>query len=232
LRNDEIRMRYRALLMSGSASIASSTALQEDLPMTAPARRDPQLPIDPLFTRRWSPRAFTGEAIDEPTLLSFVEAARWAPSGYNVQPWRFVYARRDTEAWGPIFETLIEFNRGWVQRASALVVVLSKTRWVPPGKTEPQAIGSHSFDAGAAWASLAFQATLSGWHAHAMGGFDRDRLRAVLGVPEDHALEAVVAIGRLGDRSALPESLRGREQPSDRLPLSAIAAHGRFAFDH
>lgn len=196
-----------------------------------PASRQTSHPIDPLFTRRWSPRAFTGEEITEPQLLGLIEAARWAPSAFNAQPWRFLYARRDTPAWAPLFETLGEFNRGWAQRAAALVLVLSRTRWVPPGKTDVQPIGSHSFDAGAAWASLAFQATLSGWHAHAMAGFDRERARAVLGVPDDHAIEAVVAIGRLGDKAVLPQALQDREQPSARLPLSAIAAEGRFSFE-
>jgi nitroreductase len=106
--------------------------------------------IDPLFTRRWSPRAFTGETIPEATLLSFFEAARWAPSAFNAQPWRFIYGRRETPGWDPIFESLSEYNRGWAQRASALALVLSKTQWVPPGQGEPQAIASHSFDAGAA----------------------------------------------------------------------------------
>ena len=186
--------------------------------------------IAPLFTDRWSPRAFTGEAIDEPTLLGFFEAARWAPSGYNAQPWRFVYGRRDTPAWQPIFEALSEYNQSWAKRASVLVAVLSSTLWLPPGKTEAQPVATHSFDAGAAWASLAFQATLSGWHAHGIGGFDKHKLRAGLGVPADHALEAVVAIGRLGDKALLPESLRARELPNQRRPLEQIVAEGRFAF--
>lgn len=189
--------------------------------------RQPLHAIDPLFNRRWSPRAFTSEA----RLLSFLKAARWAPSGFNAQPWRFIYARRDTPAWQPLFETLNEFNRGWARNAAALVLVLSRTQWVPPGKAEPQAIPSHSFDAGAAWASLAFQATLSGWHAHGIGGFDRDLARRTLGVPPDHAVEAIVAIGRLGDKSLLPEPLQAREQPSQRLPLTAVASEGRFAFE-
>ncbi|WP_304303655.1 nitroreductase family protein, partial [Pseudacidovorax intermedius] len=73
--------------------------------------RQPAHPIDPLFTERWSPRAFTEEAIPEPALMSLLEAARWAPLAYNVQPWRFIYARRDTAAWQPIFDSLVEFNQ-------------------------------------------------------------------------------------------------------------------------
>ncbi len=133
--------------------------------------------IHPLFLQRWSPRAFSGEAIDEATLLRFFEAARWAPSGYNAQPWRFLYARRDTPEWQPVFAALSEYNQGWATRASALVVILSRKVWTPPGKTEPQAITTHSFDAGAAWANLALQVTLSGWHAHGIGGFDKGAMR-------------------------------------------------------
>ncbi len=189
-----------------------------------------EYPIDPLFLARWSPRGFTGEPIPERELMTFLEAARWAPSSYNSQPWRFVWARRDTPAWAPIFSSLVEFNRSWVHTASALVVVLSRTEWTPPGKTSVAPLGWHSFDAGAAWACLALQAARSGWHAHAMAGFERERLRAALGVPADHAVETVVAIGRRGDPAVLPETLRDREHPSPRLPLSAIAAEGRFAF--
>ncbi len=192
--------------------------------------RQPGYPIDAVFTDRWSPRAFTGEPIDEPTLLSFLEAARWAPSAFNAQPWRFVYGRRDTPAWTPIFESLVEFNRGWAQRASALVAVISARQWVPPGKSAPEPIKTHAFDTGAAWASLALEATKAGWYTHGMAGFDADALRARLQVPDTHQIEAVVAIGRLGDKSVLPEGLQARELPSQRRPLAEIAAEGRFSF--
>jgi nitroreductase len=187
--------------------------------------------IHALFLDRWSPRAFTGETIDEATLHRFFEAARWAPSSFNSQPWRFIYGRRDTLHWQPIFDALSESNRLWAGRASVLIAVVSATTWVPPGKTDRQPLGSHSFDTGAAWASLAFQATHAGWHAHGMGGFDRDRLRANLAVPEDHRLEAVVAIGKRADKSVLPESLQLREQPNQRRPLGELVAEGRFGFE-
>ncbi|MEI6114719.1 MAG: nitroreductase family protein [Burkholderiales bacterium] len=193
--------------------------------------RQPEHPIDPLFTRRWSPRAFTGEAISHPELMQCIEAARWAPSASNSQPWRFIYALRDTPAWTPIFDTLVEFNRDWAHRAGALIVVLSRTRWIAPGYNEQRALPTHSFDAGAAWANLALQATQSGWHAHAMAGFDNERLRAQLRVPEDYVIEAVVAIGKIADKSVLSEALAQRETPSQRLPLKAIVAEGRFAFE-
>jgi nitroreductase len=190
--------------------------------------RTPDHPIDTQFTARWSPRAFTGEAIDETTLLGFLEAARWAPSGFNAQPWRFIYARAGTPAWAPLFDTLLPFNQVWAQRASALVLVLSAKQTVPPGKSELQDNPTHEFDAGAAWGYLALQVSLSGWAAHGIGGFDRAKARATYGVPDGFDLHAAVAIGRRGDKSQLPEALQAREAPSPRRPLAELAAEGRF----
>ncbi|NTV11501.1 MAG: nitroreductase family protein [Zoogloea sp.] len=194
-------------------------------------QRTPEYPVDPQFTERWSSRAFTGEPIEESTLLSFFEAARWAPSAYNAQPWRFIYGRAETPAWTPIFDALLPLNQTWAQRASALVVIVSRTQWIPPGKNEAQALGTHGFDTGAAWASLALQAQLAGWHTHAMAGFDQEVLRRNLGIPADYAVHVVVAIGRRGDKSVLPEALQAREQPNDRLPVKALVAEGSFAFE-
>ncbi|MGJ7498015.1 nitroreductase family protein [Variovorax sp. RT4R15] len=192
--------------------------------------RQPDHLIHPLFTDRWSPRAFTGEAIPESALLSMLEAARWAPSAYNAQPWRFIYARRDTASWQPIFDTLVEFNQGWAQRAAALVVIASAKQAVFPGAADAAPNLWHSFDSGAAWASIAFQATLSGWAAHGMAGFDFERLRQVAAIPDAYAVETVVAIGKRGDKDVLPEGLQSRESPNGRLPLTQLAAEGRFSF--
>ncbi|WP_445289321.1 nitroreductase family protein [Variovorax atrisoli] len=192
--------------------------------------RQPGHPIHPLFTDRWSPRAYTGEAISTPELLTVLEAARWAPSAYNAQPWRFIYAQRDTAAWQPIFDALVEFNRGWAQRAAALVVVVSAKDATFPGQTEAAPNPWHAFDAGAAWASLAFQATLSGWSAHGMAGFDADALRAAVNLPQSYAIQTVVAIGRRADKGVLPEALQAREVPNDRRPLAQSAAEGHFSF--
>ncbi len=192
--------------------------------------RTPEYDINPLFIDRWSPRAFTGEPIDDATLLSFFEAARWAPSAYNSQPWRFIYAKNGTEHWERFTGLLSEFNRGWAQNASALVILISKTTFVPPGKTEASPATSHAFDAGAAWASLALQASLSGWHTHAIGGYDKDKARVALGIPDDYVLQAAIAIGKRGDKSQLPAGLQEREQPSPRRPLGELIAEGEFAF--
>lgn len=194
--------------------------------MTSP--RQATYPVDNLFTQRWSPRAFTGEAIASEQLLTLLEAARWAPSAYNAQPWRFVYAHRDTVSWQPIFDTLIAFNQSWAAQAAALVVVTSARQAQFPGKTGLSPNPSHSFDTGAAWVSLAFQATLSGWAAHAIAGFDAERLRQAIGVPESHAIEAVIVIGKQGDKSLLSESLQQRETPNGRLELAQVVSEGRF----
>ncbi len=196
--------------------------------MTDVSPRHSDFPIDKLFLERWSPRAFTGEEISEQDLLTLLEAARWAPSSYNSQPWRFIYARRGTPHFDKLLSFLIEFNQSWAKTASALVVLVSNSTMLPPGKDTPVPSHSHSLDAGAAWANLALQATISGWHAHGMVGFDMERAFAELGVPAGYRVEQVIAIGRKGDKSILPEGLAAREVPSDRLPLAQVAMEGSF----
>ena len=188
--------------------------------------RKPDHPIDRMFVERWSPRSFSRDEISETTLLTMLEAARWAPSSFNAQPWRFIYARRNSAAWPDLLSMMIEFNRSWAERAAALVLFVSASHLIQKGdrKTWP----SHAFDAGSAWAGFAIQAHLLGWHTHAMSGFDHDAARRVLAIPEDFTPQALVAVGRLGPAEALPEHLRSREAPSDRLPLSAMAFEGRF----
>jgi nitroreductase len=188
--------------------------------------RRPDHPVAPQFLERWSPRAFTGEPIPVETLLSLFEAARWAPSAFNSQPWRFVYARRDTPDWGGFLGFLSPYNQTWAHAASALIAVLSKASFTPPGKTEAIVSASASFDAGAAWASLALQAGHLGWAAHGMAGFDHEAARRVVGASEAYRIEAVVAIGRRGDPATLPEALRAREQPSPRRPLAETVFEG------
>jgi nitroreductase len=190
--------------------------------------RTSDYPIDPLFLERWSPRAFTGEGIEEAELLTLFEAARWAPSSYNAQPWRFLYARRDTPAWPRFLGLLNESNQLWAQRAAALVVIVSNSLMLPPGADKPVPSHTHSFDTGAAWAQLALQAVRRGWYAHGMIGFDVARAFATLNVPEGHRVEAAAAIGRRGDKSLLPERFQAREVPGDRVPLAQLALEGGF----
>jgi nitroreductase len=196
--------------------------------MTQANSRTADYPIDPLFLERWSPRAFTDAPICERDLLTLLEAARWAPSSFNSQPWRFLYARRHTQHWPQFLGLLSAYNQSWARNAAALVILVSKATLLPRGAEKEVPSYTHSLDAGAAWANLALQATRSGWAAHGMAGFDVPRTAIELGVPADWRVEAAIAIGRPGDKSILPESLRAREQPSDRLPLSQLAWEGRF----
>ncbi|WP_374548132.1 nitroreductase family protein, partial [Rhodoblastus sp.] len=132
--------------------------------------RAAETPVSSLFIGRWSSRAMTGEPIPDEVLFALFEAARFAPSSYNSQPWRFAYARRGEAAFDKLFACLSENNRGWAGEASALVLVASKARFTPQGQSAPIESASASFDTGAAWASLAFQARLLGWTTRAMAG--------------------------------------------------------------
>jgi nitroreductase len=184
--------------------------------------------IDPIFLNRWSPRAFTGEAVPDALLMSMFEAARWAPSASNVQPWRFVYAHRGSAQWAPLFDTLMDMNQPWVAKASVLAYAISDRFRRRPDR-EPTANRSHSFDAGAAWAYLALQAHHLGWAAHAMGGFHVDKAHEALGAPEaDYKVEAAIAIGRPTGAETLPESYRAREVPSGRQPVDSFVFEGRL----
>jgi nitroreductase len=184
--------------------------------------------IDPIFLNRWSPRAFTGEAMPDALLMSLFEAARWAPSASNIQPWRFVYAHRGTPQWDPLFHALMDMNQPWVANASVLAYVLSDRLRRRPGQA-PTENRSHSFDAGAAWAYLALQAHHLGWAAHAMGGFHPDKAHEALHAPEsDYRVEAAIAIGRPTDAGVLPESYRAREIPSGREGVESFVFEGRM----
>jgi nitroreductase len=190
-------------------------------------RRSPHA-IEPLFLERWSPRAFDGAPVAGPHLAAIFEAARWAPSAFNAQPWRFVYAVKGDADWTRLLALLIPFNAGWAASAGALIFICSDSLMAGKADQPPQPSHSHSFDAGAAWAMMALQATRLGYHAHGMTGVDFDRARAELEVPARFRLEAAVAIGRRGDKATLPEALQAREAPSDRRPLDELVFHGRF----
>jgi nitroreductase len=185
-------------------------------------------PIEQVFLDRWSPRAFTGEPIPQSVLFTLFEAARWAPSSYNSQPWRFLYATNNNAHWDKFLGLLIPFNQSWAKTASALVFAVSETTMAMPGQDARVPAYSHSFDAGAAWGYLALQATFLGWHTHGMVGVDFDRVRTELKVPDDVRVEAAIAIGKLGPKTLLPEALQAREFPSPRKPVAEIALEGGF----
>lgn len=183
--------------------------------------------IEPLFLRRWSPRAMSGEALPESEILRLFEAARWAPSTYNVQEWRFLFARRGTEHWDAFLTCLVEFNQSWAKTGALLGVVLSKKTFEKNGKPNPV----HVFDSGLAYMNLALQGAAMGLVVHGMAGFSEETVRTRLNVPEDYAVNAMFAVGRPGDPADLPENLAEREAPSGRKPVGEIICEGAFAFD-
>lgn len=181
-------------------------------------------PIQSVILHRWSPRAFSGEAISDEDVMALFEAARWAPSSNNNQPWRFIYAKRETAHWDRLFGLLVDFNKSWTHQAAVLVVVLSKKIFDYNG----QASRTHSFDTGAAWENLALEASARDLIAHGMEGFDYDRARIELGVPDEYEVEMMIAVGKPGKKEELSADLQEREIPSDRRLLQEIVMEGQF----
>ena len=178
--------------------------------------------VNRLFLDRWSPRAFDGSTLSEAEMRTLFDAARWAPSAFNTQPWRLLYAARGDANWERFLSLLIPFNQNWAKHASLLIFFVSATT------SHDKPLHTHSFDTGAAWMSLALQAELLGLRAHGMAGVDYEAAKAELGVPDDFRIEAAAVIGRQGDPSMLADALREREVPSDRKPLEEVAFAGNF----
>jgi nitroreductase len=180
-------------------------------------------PIEPLFVERWSPRAMDGTPISAEELARLFEAARWAPSSGNAQPWRYAFARRGTPAFDAYLDALVEANRAWCVRAGALLIAGTQTMRAP-GKPNPTA----AFDLGSSWMSLALQGHTMGLVVHAMAGFDNAKARAACGAPAEVEIYAMIAIGHPGPITDLPEKLQARETPSDRNAQDTWAFEGRF----
>ncbi|MFD1564200.1 nitroreductase family protein [Haloarchaeobius amylolyticus] len=207
--------------------MAQSPTPRRELRDDIAEHRDPDHDIDPLFVNRWSPRAMTGEPLDDAEYLPLFEAARWAPSAFNNQHWRFIYASREDDEWDTFVDLLSEGNRAWATDAAVLAVIVSKTTFDHNGEPAPV----HSFDTGAAWQNLALEGARRDLVVHGMAGFDYERAAAELEVPEEFAVEAMVAIGERAPPETLPDELQEREQPSDRKPLGEIVHRGGFETD-
>lgn len=191
--------------------------------------RQPDHAINPVFFERWSARSFTGETMPEEDLLIMLEAARWAHSASNRQPWRFSYAMRSDAGFEQYVGFLDDGNRQWAHKAAAIVIVISQRRTKPTDGSEPRNIGTHSLDTGCALQSLTLQAAMLDYIAHPMAGILPEKIRAELGIDdEDYKVEAAVAIGRLAPKDELPERFREREKKSPRRPLSETAFRGGF----
>ncbi len=175
-----------------------------------------EAPVLDIIAERWSPRAFDETApIDEAKLASALEAARWAPSAFNGQPWRFLVAHSGSELHARIMETLTSFNQGSAPRASVLIVALAEASLADGTPL------THSwYDLGQSVALLSAQAQSDGLLVHQMSGFDAAEVAAFPEVPARFAPVTVIAIGELGDAATLPEKLREREgAPRVRRPI-------------
>ena len=186
--------------------------------------RKSEFSIDKIFLSRWSPRAMSGEKILKEELMSLFEAARWAPSSFNGQPWRFLYAMQDSEYWDLFFDLLVEGNKKWCKNAAALIVIISRKNFENNEKPNRH----HSFDSGASWENLALQARINNLVAHGMAGFDVEKTKKVLKIPNDYNVEAMVAVGKQGEVEDLPKEIREWEKPNSRKHISEFVFEGKF----
>ncbi len=175
-----------------------------------------QFPIHDLLRNRWSPRAYDDRAVEPEKLRSLCEAARWAPSSNNAQPWRFLAATKEHKAdWDRLFNCLVEGNKKWAHRAPVLMLSVAKLSF-DDGSTNRHAL----HDTGLAAENLVLQAVALGLVAHQMAGFDVGKARKDCGVPDGHEPVAMIAIGYPGDPALLPGYLREREQKArERRPI-------------
>lgn len=185
-----------------------------------------QYPLHELILRRWSPRAFADRSVEHATLLRLLEAARWAPSCFNEQPWRYIVATKENPAeFGKMVNCLVEGNQEWAKHAPVLMISVAKLAFTHNGKPN-----RHAFhDVGAASAYLTIQATALGLFVHQMGGIYADRARETYGIPEGFEPVAGIALGYLGDPATLPDALRERElAEGSRQPLEGMVFSGKW----
>lgn len=181
--------------------------------------------LAPQIHQRWSPRAFTTQPVAPAVLERLLEAARWAPSCYNEQPWRFVVAHAaDSAGFAAILGTLVPFNQGWAKSAAVLGIAIAKLDF---GNGKPNDWAR--YDTGQAMAQLALQAEFEGLKVHQMGGFDPAACQVALSIPEGYVAAAAFAIGYVGDPATLDPQLQAGELAlSERKPLSELVFHGKF----
>jgi nitroreductase len=184
--------------------------------------------INPIILSRWSPRAYSGEGISDEELMQLLEAARWAPSSSNTQPWRFIFAKREDESeFNTILSLLTGSNSQWNTNAAVLILIISKNY-----DSERQRELKHNlFDAGSAFENLALQATYMGLASHPMAGFDSEKAKELLSIPEGFTPAIMVSIGKIAARETLDEDLRQREIPNQRKPLQDLMMKGTFNQD-
>ncbi len=184
-----------------------------------------QYPVHDLIRSRWSPRAFAEQSVEQDKLLSLLEAARWAPSSYNYQPWSFIVAIKDDSIeYNRLLSTLVEFNQGWAKSAPVLIIAVAKVL-SDDGKEN-----RHAFhDVGLAIENLVIQATSLGLSVHQIAGFNVDSVKKEYQIPEGYEPATAIALGYPGDPQSLPDGLRERElAPRVRKPLQEFVFTGQW----
>ena len=187
---------------------------------------DTKYPINDLLRQRWSPLAFSDQMVEPEKLCSVLEAARWAASSYNEQPWSFIVATKDNQGeFERLLSCLAEGNQEWAINAPVLMISVAKLHFERNGKEN-----RHAFhDVGAAAAQLAIQATANGLFIHQMAGFDVPKAREVYGISEGYEPVAAIALGYIGDSKTLSERLQQRENaPRTRKPLEKFVFSGSW----
>jgi len=192
--------------------------------MQKPAVTD--APVHELIKNRWSPRAFAEKPVERPVLRSLFEAARWAPSSNNEQPWAYLVATKDdAENFAKMLGVLVEFNANWAKDAPVLALSVAHLKTNRDGK--PNRVAVH--DVGSATAQLTFEANTRGLLVHQMAGFDAEKARQTFAIPPDWEPVAAMAIGYPGNPESLPDKLRERElAPRTRKPVSEFVMTGSW----
>lgn len=184
---------------------------------------DTDFPLHEPIRQRWSPVSFDPQPLSSTQLGSLLEAARWAPSCYNGQPWHFIFGHRGTQAFDGLASCLVPGNLEWAASASVLMLCVARLNFRHNGK--PNGFAQH--DVGLAVGQMLVQATFMGLIGHPMAGYDLDKARTVLGIPDDHAPMAMIAIGFPGSDADLTEQLKARQHaPRERIPLAEMVSEG------
>jgi len=195
--------------------------------MSTPSRKaDTSVPIHELLSSRWSPRAFENKPVETAKLRSLFEAARWAASSYNAQPWYFIVATKDDPAnFKKVLNSFVEFNQSWATSAPVLAIAVAALKFENNGQPN-----RHAFhDVGQASANIALQATALGLQVHQMAGILPEKAREAFSIPEGYEAVSGIAIGYPGDAASLPDQLRERENaPRARKPLNSFVFTGKW----
>ncbi len=183
-----------------------------------------QLEIHPIIKNRWSPRAFRKKKVEPAKLKRIFEAARWAPSSFNEQPWRFILGIKGDSSWDKLFECMVKFNQDWAGRAPLLLLALGKKT---TSKGAPNKV--YQYDVGQSMAYITFQAEAEGLVVHQMGGFSREKAGELFSVPEDYVPLTMMAIGYQDNPESLDRDFQEKEKaPRSRNPVGELLFSDTF----